>query len=351
MRRRSFLKGAALVAASALFDSQASLQAMDRRSRRKPSEAAADLKFRPDGSFKLIQFTDTHFISGDSRSQRAMECVCEALDAEKPDLVIHTGDILFGRPDIESAIEILTPISQRGIPFAVALGNHDSQFGSSREDVYAAIRSLPGCINTAPKPGVYGCSNDVITLSGPAGPERAFYLFDSMDAVVLKGEEEIHSYDYIRHSQIGWYRAWSEKLREQNGGVPLPSMAFFHIPLCEMAEGLASQERTIAGNWCEPPCPSRVNSGLLAQFREMGDVRAIVNGHDHDCDFVMKYGTLYYIYGRYSGGDTVYNHLGEKGWVEPKLSGCRIFEFRCGHSEVNTKVRLYGGIVQQEMAI
>lgn len=26
------------------------------------------------------------------------------------------------------------------------------------------------------------------------------YIFDSMDAVVLEGEEDIHSYDYIRHS-------------------------------------------------------------------------------------------------------------------------------------------------------
>ena len=47
-------------------------------------------------------------------------------------------------------------------------------------------------------------------VSGAKGVERVFYLFDSMDAVVLKGEEEIHCYDYIRHSQIGWYRSYSE---------------------------------------------------------------------------------------------------------------------------------------------
>lgn len=299
---------------------------------------AGKFSFGPDGTFKLLQFTDTHYIAGDPRSDRALKCVREALEGVKPDLVIHTGDILFGKPDIPSALEILQPLASSGIPWAVALGNHDSQFGSSREDMFQAIRSLPGCINLPPKEGVYGCSNDVITLSG-SNLEHVFYLFDSMDAVVLKGEEEIHCYDYIRHNQIAWYRDHSQRFTAQ-AGHPVPSMAFFHIPLCEIQEGVMAGT-ILAGNNGEPPCPSRLNSGLLAQFREMGDVRAIVTGHDHDCDYVLDYGQMYYIYGRYSGCDTVYNHLG--------LSGCRVFQFTQGEPGFKTWVRLYGGEIQQPL--
>lgn len=299
---------------------------------------AGKFSFGPDGTFKLLQFTDTHYIAGDPRSDRALKCVREALEGVKPDLVIHTGDILFGKPDIPSALEILQPLASSGIPWAVALGNHDSQFGSSREDMFQAIRSLPGCINLPPKEGVYGCSNDVITLSG-SNLEHVFYLFDSMDAVVLKGEEEIHCYDYIRHNQIAWYRDHSQRFTAK-AGHPVPSMAFFHIPLCEIQEGVMAGT-ILAGNNGEPPCPSRLNSGLLAQFREMGDVRAIVTGHDHDCDYVLDYGQLYYIYGRYSGCDTVYNHLG--------LSGCRVFQFTQGEPGFKTWVRLYGGEIQQPL--
>ena len=344
MKRRSFLKNAAwaTVAAAALPNLVSCMGEPE-------AKVSANMKFRPDGSFKLLQFTDTHYIAGDPRSERALRCVVEALDAEKPDLVIHTGDILFGKPDIESALEILKPISDRGIPFAVALGNHDSQFGSSRVDVFDAIRALPGCLNTAPKEGVYGVSNDVITLSGHA-LERVFYLFDSMDAIVLKGEEEIHSYDYIRHSQIGWYRAHSARFRERNGGKPVPSMAFFHIPPREVEEALAVENRTLIGNYCEPPCPSRLNSGIVAQFRELEDVEAIVMGHDHDCDYVLSYSNMLYIYGRYSGCDTVYNHLGRSGWTDSeKVSGCRLFEFRIGEPGFRTWVRLFGGEVQQDL--
>lgn len=344
VKRRSFLKDAVfLTAAAAAAPSVLSCRSDRSSPGNKDLRVARDFAYGPDGTFKVLQLTDTHYISGDPRSERALRNVEEMLDTEHPDLVIHTGDIVFGRPDLESAREILLPIADRGIPFAVALGNHDSQFGAARDEMFDLIRSLPGCVNLPPKDGVYGCSNDVITLSGSTGVDRALYLFDSMDAVILKGEEEIHCYDYIRFSQIDWYRAHSRKLTEANGGQPVPSVAFFHIPLCEVTEGLANGGRILGGENGEPPCPSRLNSGLLAQMREMGDVQAIVTGHDHDCDYVLDYGQMYYIYGRFSGCDTVYNHLG--------ASGARVFQFTDGESAFRTWVRLYGGEIRQALLL
>ena len=343
MKRRSFLKNAAfLTAAVAAAPSLAACRRTG-SGRAVPLDIAREFQYRPDGTFKVLQLTDTHYITGDPRSERALSTVREMLDTERPDLVIHTGDILFGRPDIPSALEILQPMADRGIPFAVALGNHDSQFGSTREDVFRAIREIPGCVNLPPKEDVYGCSNDVIILSGPNGVDRVLYLFDSMDAVILKGEEEIHCYDYIRFSQLAWYRSHSEAFTKNNGGVSVPSLAFFHIPLCELPEGLANGGRILAGENGEPPCPSRLNSGLLAQMRELGDIQAIVNGHDHDCDYVLDYGNMYYIYGRFSGCDTVYNHLGP--------SGARVFQFTQGARPFRTWVRLQGGEVRQDLVL
>ena len=82
----------------------------------------------------------------------------------------------------------------------------------------------------------------------------------------------------------------------------------------------------------------------------MQDVEAIVTGHDHDCDYVLNYSQMFYIYGRYSGCDTVYNHLGRHGMVEnpaEKISGCRLFTFREGQPGFETCVRLLGGEIQQ----
>ena len=353
MKRRTFLKDAAW--ATLLASVAPALPSCISESASKsvdPGRIAAKLPFRADGTFTLVQFTDTHYIIGDSRSARAMECVKEAIEGVRPDLIIHTGDIVFGKPDLDSAKEILTPLAQSGIPWAVALGNHDSQFGSTREDMFSLIRSLPGCVNTAPKEGVYGSSNDVILLNGDKGAERAFYLFDSMDAVILKGMEEQHCYDYIRLSQLNWYKNHSEKLQAENGNVPVPALAFFHIPLREIERALQAPNRFLVGNNCEPPCPSRVNSGLLGLFLERQDVRAIVTGHDHDCDYVLRGETgIHFIYGRYSGCDTVYNHLGRNGISEEKISGCRVFQFQKGKPSYRTWVRLLGGEIQNEVEL
>lgn len=92
----------------------------------------------------------------------------------------------------------------------------------------------------------------------------------------------------------------------------------------------------VYGNKEEKPCPSEVNSGLYGQFLEMQDVFAVLNGHDHDCDFVLDYGPVTMIYGRYSGGDTVYNHLGINGRSDDKVSGARVLEFKEGEPAFST---------------
>ena len=345
MKRRTFLKDAAW--ASVLAAAAPSLAACSKaeETSKKQARLAATLPYRADGTFTVVQFTDTHYITGDPRSERALECVKEALEGVKPDLVIHTGDILFGKPDLQSAREILTPLADSGIPWAVALGNHDSQFGSTREEMYSLIRSLPGCLNTEPDPAVYGCSNDAIALEGAGGPDRVFYLFDSMDAVKLKGLGDAHCYDYIRSSQLEWYKQLSMQLQDGHGSIPVPALAFFHIPLREIERALwEAPNKVLIGNNCEDPCPSRVNSGLFGLFLERGDVQAIVTGHDHDCDYVLKGETgIYFIYGRFSGCDTVYNHLGREGVSDQKISGCRVFQFRQGKPGFRTWVRLLGG--------
>ena len=113
VKRRSFLKDTLFITAAAT-----AAPVLTRCGRKEAGEAAAgseiarDFRYGPDGTFKVLQLTDTHYISGDPRSERALRTVEEMLDAERPDLVIHTGDIVFGRPDLQSAQDILRPIAQ-----------------------------------------------------------------------------------------------------------------------------------------------------------------------------------------------------------------------------------------------
>ena len=58
-----------------------------------PEVYGPKLKFRPDGTFKIVQFTDTHYIIGHRGCPRMLKLLPEVLEKEKPDLVMYTGDI------------------------------------------------------------------------------------------------------------------------------------------------------------------------------------------------------------------------------------------------------------------
>ena len=59
---------------------------------------AQDLRFNANGKFKIVQFTDVHYIFNDSRAEVAIERINEVLNAENPNLVMFTGDIIYGKP-------------------------------------------------------------------------------------------------------------------------------------------------------------------------------------------------------------------------------------------------------------
>lgn len=85
------------------------------------------LKFNKDGKFKIVQFTDVHYIHGNPKSAVSLERINEVLDAEKPDLVLFTGDVIYGQPAEEGMRTILNLAANRQIPFGVTFGNHDDE--------------------------------------------------------------------------------------------------------------------------------------------------------------------------------------------------------------------------------
>ena len=62
---------------------------------------AQTLQFNSNKKFKIVQFTDVHWVPGNPASEEAAERMNEILDTEKPDLVIYTGDLIFAKPAAE----------------------------------------------------------------------------------------------------------------------------------------------------------------------------------------------------------------------------------------------------------
>ena len=104
------------------------------------------LKFNKDGKFKIVQFTDVHYIHGNPKSAVSLERINEVLDAEKPDLVVFTGDVIYGQPAEEGMRTILNLAANRQIPFGVTFGNHDDEQGLTRTQLFDIIQTMiPPC--------------------------------------------------------------------------------------------------------------------------------------------------------------------------------------------------------------
>ena len=105
---------------------------------------AQELRFNSNHKFKIVQFTDVHWIYDDPKSEEAAERMREVLDAERPDLVVYTGDIIFAKPAAPALQRALEPAIERGIPFAVTWGNHDDEQDMTRAELSAYIKDMKG---------------------------------------------------------------------------------------------------------------------------------------------------------------------------------------------------------------
>jgi 3',5'-cyclic AMP phosphodiesterase CpdA len=295
-------------------------------------KATADrLRFGADGTFRIVQFTDIHLVPGDPACEEAALLMNETLDAERPDLVIYTGDLVTGKPAAEGFRTICEPVVSRNIPFAITLGNHDDEQDLTRREIFDLVKEFPGNL-TGTVEGLSGVTNFILPIKSSDGAKDAFILY-CFDSLAYSRAEETKGYDWIKADQIGWYTQCSAALTARNGGKPLPALSFFHIPVPEFNLAASDENTLLMGIRKEKAYSPAVNSGLFTAMLEAGDVMGIFVGHDHINDYVAKWKGIVLGYGRFTGGNTTYNDI-------PGGNGARVFELKEGERAFRSWIRL-----------
>lgn len=299
------------------------------------STIAKELKFSSQGTFKIVQFTDVHYIPNDPRSDTAMIAIREVLDAEKPDLVLFTGDIVTGKPARLGWETVTVEVSKRQIPFAVALGNHDDELDMTREQLAEMIVRFPGNLNKEKQKGVKGRLQTVLPVKHAKGGSAALlYILDSNSYPTI---DSLKGYGWFTSDQIAWYERQSRRYNKKD---TLPALAFFHIPLPEYRTAYNKLKTDLPGSRRETECAPELNSGLFYTMHRHGDIMATFVGHDHDNDYIAPYLGIWLCYGRFTGGKTTYTHI---------TNGARVIELHEGQRSFATWVRLFGGDVVDRM--
>ena len=130
---------------------------------------APALHFGRDGKFRIAQFTDVHLDLGTpyrrAQAEKTIAQMRYILDAEHPDLVVFTGDVVTGKPAAEAWHRVLEPVAERNLPFCVVLGNHDAEQDLTRAEIGRIVTSYAGTLNTL---GAGGSFSDFPPESSPA---------------------------------------------------------------------------------------------------------------------------------------------------------------------------------------
>jgi len=292
------------------------------------------LRFRADGTFTIVQFTDLHWNNGEADDLKTRGLMERVLAAEQPDLIVFSGDVIDSlrcKNPQRSFGEAVAVAEKSGVPWAAIFGNHDSEGNVvTREQLMKVQTALDGCVAEAGPKEIDGVGNFVIRVIGANDrTAAALYFFDSGSYSALTYAP---GYDWIHGNQVEWYRNQSRLLQNMHGGKSVPGLAFFHIPLPEYRE---VWERHICyGRRFEKVCCPPLNSGLFAAMIEEGGVMGTFCGHDHTNDFTGMLRGIRLCYGRATG----YQTYGR--WFYSR--GARVIRLQEGGS-FDTWIRLAGG--------
>ena len=348
------------------------------------TDAPALMKLNDDDSidtsdWKILQFTDMHLAEtnkGNLGNDRTIKEFIKAIERERPDFVVFTGDIITSIRGRARAIQLCEMMEKFGVYWAYCLGNHegDAFYKMPRTDLMNIIEKYPHCLSegstkkTAAGDKVWGVGNFVVNLLGENKKVVQSLIFmDSGDAISDADAERLgvekDSYDYLKPSQVTWYEEQVRKVTEDmTNGVK--TMLFIHIPLKEQRnvqyisvdpdptkmeegwtfdqakegwsyvegseainpKGIVVGKNAVKDGWkvikgtanYEGTCSSEWNNGMYERMLSLQDgVNALFCGHDHTNDSILyqdapEGSTPVYLAYGLCGGYATYN-LYEKG--------------------------------------
>lgn len=315
--------------------------------------------FTTDGDFKVMQLTDVHIGGGilsAEKDKKAINAVAAMITAEKPDMVVVTGDISFAVPwagtiNNKYAHEYFKRLMENlGVYWTVTFGNHDSEI----YDYYnrAAVaemyedEAMEYCLFSSEDRGIYGECNHVINVKNSHGIITQSLIM--MDTNSYTDEDPLGInwiYDNIHEDQIGWYKDTISELNayndaiisgldpdEYDGLTTVKSLLFIHIPLMEvrqavevylgeseeMPDGMGEVEyiRGKIGEEAPYVYCSEENEEMFETILRLDSTKAMFYGHDHLNNILLKCGGVSMSYGysidyfAYSGIDKLGSQRG-----------------------------------------
>lgn len=278
------------------------------------------LRFGDDGKFTVLQISDPqddHYPAYDM-----VNLIKLSIEQTNPDLIVFTGDIVedsrigdmgIDGENLREGVEVdsyeqtlenvkatcaavFAEAESRGIPFAVCQGNNDYNCGVTNEDWLKIYNSYENSLTVDESNDESGRIDFNLEIKASNSDETVLNIW-MMDTRSSSVTDE----------QIEWYKSESNALKAANGGKPVPSILFEHVPTSDM--GFLFEEceiwdegaRLVDGKFyrLNKEIANGYNAGAFAppadttaQFKawkECGDVMGAYFGHWHTEGYTGTY--------------------------------------------------------------
>lgn len=285
---------------------------------REPTVTEKTLRFNEEGKFKILQISDLQ----DNVLFRDMskDFLNYLLDTEKPDLVVLTGDNIgpgtskTGDLMYLTIHEFMSIFEEKGVKVASVFGNHDGEDNAYGKDEQIELYKRYSCYVGSDTPELSGSGTYNLPVLSSKSDKTVFNLW-FFDSGERNDENDLGGYGCVHKDQIEWYIETEKALTKENGGAPVPSLAFQHIIVPEVFDVLTKVEnpkdKKYEGEFLadrngeyyafpeeyanedtyfsETPCPPMYTNGQADAFVENGKVLGVAVGHDHKNSFIIPY--------------------------------------------------------------
>ena len=182
--------------------------------------------------------TQTEYWKPANKNIRCYDYLTEIINATNPDLILITGDLVYGEFDDngQNFLELISFMESFNIPWAPVFGNHDNESMKGVDWQCQQLEKAENCLFLQRK--LTGNGNYTVGIKQGDNLTRVFFMLDSNGC---SGAKNTNSHTKTSagfgEDQIKWYTGLATEITNQSPDTKL-SMAF-HIQLSVFADAFA----------------------------------------------------------------------------------------------------------------
>lgn len=283
---------------------------------------------------KIMQLADPQIKFGwFTQDTKTMKLIDEALEAEKPDIVVCTGDLTLSVDTYNAYKYFADFMEERGQYWTLTYGNHDAEFDCSKYTLWKLLSGYEHCLFDCGPTNITGESNFIINVKRGGEYVYSLIMLDSnmYETVTVNGETK-EDYSWIHPDQVEWYNWVIDGLKSVNPDIR--ASAFWHIPTIEFAKlyYAIDAERAL------------IDGIDMSQIAAVSGVSGFIFENDKGGNDVLDNGyTIGVCYGAENIGENKPSGSESNIFNAIKASGVTEAIY-CGHDHVNTLRGYYDGI-------